>query len=102
MIRCDDWREGRELVKAGQQVLHVWTPTLEQRRAARPLVFRQTKLWAHLVDMDFDRLVKTARGLGVERVVVERKGTHLQHVDLCGGPLKRAIARCEREATCPA
>jgi hypothetical protein len=50
----------------------------------------------HLFDRDEPRLRRTAARLGIKRVKVERIGTDRQHVDLCGGPLRRAVedARC--------
>jgi hypothetical protein len=51
---------------------------------------------AHLFDQDTDRLTATARRLGVRVVVVERPGTDKQHVDLCGAPLRRALATVRR------
>lgn len=50
---------------------------------------------AHLFDQDEDRLRKTARRLGVRVIVVERRGRPGQHIDLCSGPLRRALAECQ-------
>jgi hypothetical protein len=50
---------------------------------------------AHLFDQDLARLVQTAKALGVHVIVVERPGTDRQHVDLCGQPLRKALARCQ-------
>lgn len=47
---------------------------------------------AHLFDQDELRLIATAKRLGVNVVVVEHPGTPRQHIDLCGGPLKKAKA----------
>lgn len=57
---------------------------------------------AHLFDQDVDRLVATARELGVRVVVVEKRGTSKQHVDLCGKPLQKALQRIadEENADC--
>ena len=57
-----------------------------------PACFRRAKEFAHLFDQDAERLVATARRLGVRRVVVSRRGQPQQHVDLCGGPLRKAVA----------
>ncbi len=51
----------------------------------------------HLLDHDLERLRKTARRLGVRVVLVERGGTDTQHIDICAGPLRKAIAEAERE-----
>lgn len=50
---------------------------------------------AHLFDQDESRLRKTARALGVNIIVVERRGGKGQHIDLCSGPLRKAKAICE-------
>lgn len=50
---------------------------------------------AHLFDRDGKRLVTTAKRLGVRVIRVEREGTDKQHIDLCGGPLRKALAMCE-------
>jgi len=49
---------------------------------------------AHLFDQDLNRLIRTVKSLGVRVVVVERRGTPNQHVDLCAGPLRKAKAMC--------
>lgn len=93
----------------GGQALHVWEPTPEERAAfasrpkGLPACFARSKLWCHLFDQDEARLRATVRRLGVRVVVVEHRRTEYQHVDLCGGPLARAIAECESnpgEGTC--
>ena len=91
-------REARAYAAAGGQALHVWTPSEGERAAfsARGLAapFRRARVWAHLLDQDRERLVATARRLGVRVVRVGRPGTPHQHVDLCAGPLDRALAEC--------
>jgi hypothetical protein len=56
---------------------------------------------AHLFDRDEARLVRTAKALGVRVVAVERPGSSRQHVDLCGAPLRKAKAECERHRLIP-
>ena len=70
--------------KAGGQALHLHPLTM-----GHPL-FRRYNEIAHLFDQDVDRLIATARKLGVRVIKVEHKGTHRQHIDLCGRPLERA------------
>jgi ribA/ribD-fused uncharacterized protein len=92
-------REAAAWAMAGGQGLHVWEPGPEWKaKPGIPLVFRQSNLWAHLFDQDRARLEATVRELGVRVVLVERVGERHQHVDLCGGPLDRAIKRCERSS----
>lgn len=82
----------------GGQALHVWEPTPAERIALRPpAVFKASKLWAHLFDQDAERLVQTARRLGVRAIKLERSGRPGQHIDLCGRPLERAMEECGPE-----
>jgi hypothetical protein len=91
-------RDAKAYAAAGGQALHVFNfgrqgwlgaPAVFQRHAAagRP--------WGHLFDQDRERVIATARRLGVKRIVVHHPGTPQQHVDLCGKPLNVAIAECE-------
>lgn len=84
-------REARAHAAAGGQALHMMTGTWA-RGWGGPPCFRKAKDFAHLFDQDHDRLVATARRLGVKRIVVSKPGTINQHVDLCGTPLERAKA----------
>ena len=79
--------------KAGGQALHEvgqWATV----RPGCPAVFKRGTGIAHLFDQDVDRLVLTAKGLGVRVIKVERAGKEGQHIDLCGKPLDRALDRC--------
>lgn len=78
---------------AGGQALHVFSADTWPGPA--PAIFRRYKTWAHLIDDDEERLRRTAKTLGVRKIVVGRRGAHGQHVDLCAGPLQRALALCE-------
>lgn len=50
---------------------------------------------AHLFDLNTERLVRTARQLGVKVIFIDKDETPQQHIDLCGRPLSLAIERCE-------
>jgi len=76
---------------AGGQALHLHT--INQ---GHPL-FRRYPVIAHLFDQDKDRLIATAKRLGVRVIKVEYPGTHKQHIDLCGKPLEKAKAMAESE-----
>lgn len=98
-MRRFEHREIREAVAhaaEGGQALHVWDAT-NWPRARVPLPFRRTKMWAHLLDQNRERLEATARRLGVRVIVVGNPGTPRQHVDLCARPLARAIEEADRE-----
>lgn len=81
---------------AGGQALHLHRIIANPRTA--PQVFKRAvargEAIAHLFDADRGRLETTARRLGVRVVRVEHPGTPRQHVDLCGGPLRRACIEC--------
>lgn len=71
---------------SGEQALlvHGWG------RPSRIACFDGAPEIGKLFDLDRDRLVSTARRLGVRRIVVDRDGQPGQHVDLVGGPLAKA------------
>jgi len=90
-------REALAFAAAGGQALH--THRVIPYRAGAPRCFLAAvdrgEDIAHLIDHDMDRLRATARRLGLRRVYIDRQGRPGQHVDLCGGPLRRALAMCE-------
>ncbi len=91
--------KSNELIGAGRyaaeggQALHVWDS--KNWRAGAPSCFKRSRLWAHLLDQDEERLVATARRLGVRVIKVSKRGRPSQHIDLCGKPLARAMAEAE-------
>ena len=64
-----------------------------------PLCFRQAvdrgEDIAHLFDQDKARLEKTARRLGVRVIYIHKEDTPRQHIDLCSGPLRKAIQEAD-------
>ncbi len=82
--------EAYEHVNTGGQALHLHTVN-----QGHPL-FKRYPVIAHLLDLDKDRLVRTAKKLGVRVIKVEREGTGKQHIDLCGKPLERAKELADR------
>lgn len=91
--------EARRHALDGGQALHLHR--IIGNRAKAPACFVRAvdrgEDIAHLFDQDEMRLVKTARRLGVRVILVERPGTPSQHIDLCGAPLRRAIAECQED-----
>ena len=85
---------------AGGQALHLMNHSggLYSYRERVPECFKRTKTFGHLFDQDEERLEATARRLGVRRVVVAKRGTKRQHVDLCGRPLERAMVEARWQA----
>ena len=90
----DVW-EARDYALAGGQALHCHY----QLGVRPPACFRRDvnagKAIGHLFDQDRDRLKATARRFGVRVIVIERADKPLQHIDLCGKPMERALAECE-------
>lgn len=84
------WKEVEAHSLAGGQalLLHRWGMN------SGPTCFRGQDVIGKIMDQDVSRLIATARGFGVRRVVVDRRGQPWQHVDLCRGPLRRAIEAC--------
>jgi len=74
----------------GGQALHVWEGT--HWPGSSPACFRVSHQWGHLIDADEERLIATARRLGVRKIHVSKPGRQGQHIDLCGAPLRKAIA----------
>ena len=96
----------QEYAAAGGQALHIWIPGLAIRAPGTtrgykgpsiPGCFRKTVRWAHLFDQDQWRLENTARSLGCNRIVIHGIGSPRQHVDLCGAPLRKAIAQATEQ-----
>lgn len=84
-------REAQEYAAKGGQALHVYR-ALPMKA---PAVFKRHKMWAHLFDLDAERLVKAAKGLGVHVIKVHHEGRRGQHIDLCGAPLRKAEMMCK-------
>lgn len=82
---------------AGGQALHLHNIIVDYDKAPGCFVraVERGENIAHLFDQDRERLIQTVRDLGVNVVLVERKGQPGQHVDLCGGPLRKAVKACE-------
>jgi hypothetical protein len=76
----------------GGQALHLHRIIVD--RDAAPICFVRAvdrgEEIAHLFDLDEKRLKQTAHDLGVKVVLIDRRGTEAQHVDLCGRPLAKA------------
>lgn len=89
--------EAKEYAAAGGQALHLHRIIVDRKKA--PMCFvaavARGEDIAHLFDQDTRRLERTVRRLGVRIVVVEHEGRPGQHVDLCAGPLKKALLLCE-------
>lgn len=90
-------REAEAYAAAGGQALHLHRIIVNRNKAPRCFVqaVDRGEHIAHLFDQDEARLIATARRLGVLIIVVEYRGKPEQHIDLCSGPLREAIAECE-------
>jgi len=96
------WRhlqDALDYAAAGGQAVHTHRFIVDWRRA--PACFRREvaagRDIAHLFDQDVQRLEQTARILGVRVLLVEHRGGANQHIDLCGGPLRLALAQCRQD-----
>jgi hypothetical protein len=98
-FECRDVDEAQDYAEEGGQALHTHQVIVDWEKA--PGCFKREvnagRDIAHLFDRDVARLVATVRRLGVKVVVVERRGQRGQHVDLCGAPLRKALAECDRD-----
>lgn len=77
----------------GGQSLHLHRYIVNRAKAPRCFLdaLRRGEDIAHLFDQNLDRLLATAKRLGVKTIRVEYEGTTRQHIDLCGQPLKAAL-----------
>lgn len=80
----------------GGQALHTHNIIVDWDRAPRCFTraVERGEQIAHLFDLNKERLIRTARSLGVNIIFVDAEDTPHQHIDLCGGPLRRALVKC--------
>lgn len=97
---CLEIDEALAHAAVGGQALHIHRIIVDRKKAPRCFVASvdRGEDIAHLFDLDEMRLCATARKLGVRVVYVDRAGTPRQHIDLCGAPLRRALALCDEDA----
>lgn len=97
IYKQNEVEEAKAHALAGGQALHLHRIIGDRSKA--PTCFTHAvergEQIAHLFDQDEERLRRTVKRLGVNRVVVEHAGTPRQHVDLCGKPLQKAIAEAQ-------
>lgn len=97
----NELKEALEFSLRGGQALQVYDsnkiPFGLRAGKSVPGVFLRYREWAHLFDRNKRRLKKTAKSIGIKRIVIDRKGTRKQHVDICGAPLRNAKLLCETE-----
>lgn len=95
MVRfTDGWAGVRGAMERDSTVDPVLV-VIPHKAHAGPRCFSKYDEYGYLMDRDEARLVLTARRLGVCSIKVEKRGTPMQHVDLCGRPLERAKALAE-------
>ena len=89
--------EAIEHAHEGGQSLHLHRIIPDRSRAPKCFVdaVDRGEYIAHLYDQDRERLIATAKKLGVRVVYVDRDGTRGQHIDLCAGPLRKAYKTLE-------
>jgi hypothetical protein len=97
----NELREALAHAAAGGVALHLHRIIVDRKKAPRVFVqaLDRGEDLAHLFDQDIARLKQTAFNLGVRVVLVHHPDTPRQHVDLVGGPLRRALAECEPAET---
>lgn len=95
-MKVFSWLEIHEATahaEAGHRALHLHDIIPYPERAPRCFVqaVKRGEPIAHLYDMDKPRLIEAAKQFGINIVVVEYEGTKYQHVDFCGGPLRKLL-----------
>ena len=86
-----------EYAKTGGQALHLFSDPGVYPGC--PNCFKRSREAAHLIDYNLDRLIVTARRLGVRVIKVGRKGQRGQHIDLYGKPLQKAKDEASQSLT---
>lgn len=96
--------EAQAHAAAGGIALHLHTIIVNRDKAPACFVRAVDRgEWiAHLFGQNEQELRTAALRLGVNVIVVERRGKPGQHIDLCGRPLRRALDLCENADTTPA
>lgn len=98
LFRSNEYLAALRYVAEGGQALHVWRPPLRDgkiRWPGAPRVFLRHREWAHLFDQNKERLIETAKKLGVNVIYIHKENTIKQHIDLCGCPLEKAKRMAE-------
>lgn len=90
--------EAIEYAGGGGQALHMHRFVFAQSPECFRKAIDRGEHIAHLFDADEQRLHRTAARLGVRKIVIEKRGTAKQHVDLCGKPLERALEEAQQPA----
>jgi hypothetical protein len=83
---------------AGGQALHLMNGNFAYLQTRTPKCFHNRTVIAHLFDQNHERLIGTAKRLGVRVIKVEHAGSERQHIDLCGKPLDRAVRLADKFA----
>lgn len=91
LFKMKELRESIQYSISGGQALHLHNFCTD----SAPLCFKRSKELGHLFDQNKERLIETAKKLGVKKIVIHGEGDKM-HVDLCGMPLKRCKNICEK------
>lgn len=96
-FRQNELRDALIFAAGGGLALHTHRVIPSSRRAPRCFVqaVARGEDIAHLFCLDAALLRKTAVALGVRVVYIDREGTPSQHIDLCSGPLRKALGMCD-------
>lgn len=99
LFSTKDLRAAKACAMAGDQALYLHRHLGDRRTAPRVFVeaFDCGESFGHLFDQDADRLVRTARELGVRVILIEDRFDPRQHIALVGEPLRKALALCEAD-----
>lgn len=84
-------REARAFAAAGGIAIHLHRFVTHRAPACFKRDVAAGYPIAHVFGADAEALAALARRCGVRVVLVERRGTPSQHVDMCGRPLRRLL-----------
>lgn len=96
VFKTRELKEAIQHAMEGGQALHLHRIVFEDSPSCFRSAVANGEDIAHLFDQDVERLIRTARSLGVRVIYVDGKDER-QHIDLCGGPLRKALAISSRQ-----
>jgi len=93
LFACREVEEAIAYASSGGIAIHLHT--IIPDRATAPRCFVQAvdrgEPIAHVFCRDEAKLITLARQLGVRAIKIDRRGTVRSHIDLCSGPLWKAL-----------
>lgn len=88
-------RQAIEYAMTGEVAIHLHSIVFRHSPQCFIAAVGRGEQICHLFDQDKERLIATAKRLGVKVIKLEREGEPRQHIDLCGAPLRKLLAEAK-------